>query len=102
MKRSSEANRAGWGRPFDDEIQLPDGRVLRTLGDAGRYVAALPEKMQHRPEWQIAAQMLMQAADGKVPLMFAHIGMLKALRTGKPEAQPEPRRKAAKKYRIVR
>jgi hypothetical protein len=27
----------GWRRPFDDEIALPDGRVLRTLGDAGRY-----------------------------------------------------------------
>jgi hypothetical protein len=35
----------GWRRPFDDEIALPDGRVLRTLGEAGRYVAALPEKV---------------------------------------------------------
>jgi hypothetical protein len=68
---------------FDDEIALPDGRVLRTLGDAGRYVAALPEKVQHHPEWQTAAEMLMLAAEGKAPLMFAHIAMLKALHVGK-------------------
>ena len=42
----------GWHRPFDDEIVLPDGRVLKTLGDAGSYVAALPDKVQHRPEWR--------------------------------------------------
>jgi hypothetical protein len=34
----------GRRRPFDDEIVLPEGRILRTLGDAGRYIAALPEK----------------------------------------------------------
>jgi hypothetical protein len=73
----------GWRRPFDDEIALPDGRVLRTLGDAGRYVSALPEKVQHHPEWQTAAEMLMLAAERKAPLMFAHIGMLKALHVGK-------------------
>jgi hypothetical protein len=91
----------GWRRPFDDEIALPDGRVLRTLGDAGRYVTALPEKMQHRPEWQTAAEVLMLAAQGRAPLMFAHIGMLKALQASKPEAPPKPRRKAVKKYRIL-
>ncbi len=57
----------GWGRSFDDEIVLPDGRILRTLGDAGRYVAALPEKVQHRPEWALAAEMLMKACEGKPP-----------------------------------
>jgi hypothetical protein len=49
----------------------------------GRYVAALPEKVQHHPEWQTAAEMLMLAAEGKAPLMFAHIAMLKALHVGK-------------------
>lgn len=39
--------------------------------------------------------MLMLAAQGKAPLTFAHIGMLKALHAGKPEAAPEPRRKRA-------
>ena len=35
-----------WTCPLEDEITLPDGGILRTLGDAGRYVAALPEKVQ--------------------------------------------------------
>jgi hypothetical protein len=27
----------GWRRPFDDEIVIPEGRILRTLSDAGRF-----------------------------------------------------------------
>src|SRR5215471_13822137 len=37
-----------WSRAFDDLIILPDGRMLRTLHDAGHYVAALPKAMQQR------------------------------------------------------
>jgi hypothetical protein len=33
--------------------------------------------------WTKAAEMLMLAAEGKAPLMVAHIGMLKALHVGK-------------------
>jgi hypothetical protein len=32
---------ADWHRAFDDSIPVPDGRVLKTLHDAGHYVAAL-------------------------------------------------------------
>jgi hypothetical protein len=42
----------GWSRAFDDPIELPDGRTLRTLADAGHYIAALPKAMQQRPEIQ--------------------------------------------------
>jgi hypothetical protein len=28
--------------------------------------------MQRQPEWQTVAQLLMMAAEGKAPLMFAH------------------------------
>ena len=35
----------GWNRHFDDPIPLPDGRMLRTLGDAGHYIAGLPQAM---------------------------------------------------------
>jgi hypothetical protein len=38
----------GWPRPFDDPIALPEGRTLVTLGDAGRYIAGLPDNVQHR------------------------------------------------------
>jgi hypothetical protein len=60
-----------WSRAFDDPITLPDGRALRTLHDAGHFVAALPQGMQQRAEWQTAAEMLILAAQGQRPVMFA-------------------------------
>ena len=36
--------------------------------DAGRYVAALPEKVQQRAKWQISVEMLMSAAEGSLTL----------------------------------
>jgi hypothetical protein len=63
----------GWSRAFDDPIELPDGRTLRTLGDAGHYIAALPKATQQRPEWQTATKSLMRAAEGRGLLMFAYI-----------------------------
>jgi hypothetical protein len=44
----------GWDRAFDDPIPLPDGRELRTLRDAGNYIAKLPKAEQHAPEWATA------------------------------------------------
>jgi hypothetical protein len=52
----------GWSRRFDDAIVLPDGRELVTLRDAGEFVAGLPKTKHDRPEWRLAATMLMQAA----------------------------------------
>ena len=69
-------------RPFDDPISLPDGRKLRTLHDAGHYVTALPKAEQERTEWQTAAEMLILAAQGQRPVMFAQIAMLQALLEG--------------------
>ena len=68
-----------WSRQFDDPIVLRDGRVLRTLRDAGEYIQALPKRKHEMTEWQIAAEMLMAAVDGRSPLMFAEIAMRKAL-----------------------
>ena len=67
-------------RGFDDPITTPDGLVLRTLRDAGEYIQALPGAQNNRPEWQIAAEMLLEAVEGKGPLMFAEIAMRKALK----------------------
>ena len=89
-------------RRFDDPIALPDGRVLRTLRDAGNYVAAFPKAKHNRPEWRLPAAMLMQTAEDGAPVMLAEIAMRRALNAdGEPEP-PTPRRKRAKKYRIVR
>jgi hypothetical protein len=86
-----------WSRRFDDPITTPDGLVLRTLGDAGEYIQALPRAQNRRPEWQIAAEMLLAAVEGTSPQMFAEIAMRKALNAGKPAPERTPRRKAAKK-----
>ena len=51
-----------WSRAFHLPIHLPDGRVLRTLRDAGEYIQELPTATNKRPEWQIAAEMLLEAA----------------------------------------
>jgi hypothetical protein len=91
----------GWARPFDDAITLPDGRTLVTLGDAGRYIAALPSKVQHRPEWQAAAQTLLLVAERGGATMLARIGMMRALNAGKPDTEITPRRKRAKRYRVI-
>jgi hypothetical protein len=50
--------------------------------------------MHQRPEWQIAAEMLLEAVEGKGPLMFAEIAMRKAVNAGKPPPELTPRRKA--------
>ena len=82
-----------WSRAFHIPISLPDGRVLRTLRDAGEYIQELPRAKHKLPEWEIAAQMLLEAVEGKSPLMFAEIAMRKAVNAGKPAPEPTPRRK---------
>ena len=73
-----------WSRAFHVPITLPDGRMLRTLRDAGEYIQELPKAEHQRPEWKIAAEMLLEAVEGKGPLMFAEIAMRKAVNAGKP------------------
>ena len=79
-----------WSRAFHVPIPLPDGRMLRTLRDAGDYIQALPRAKHKQPEWEIAAESLLEAVEGKGPLMFAEIAMRKALNAGKPD--PKARR----------
>ena len=82
-----------WSRAFHILISLPDGRVLRILRNAGEYIQELPRAIHQRPEWQIAAEMLLEAVEGKGPLMFAEIAMRTAANAGKPAPEPTPRRK---------
>jgi hypothetical protein len=76
--------------------------MLRTLHDAGHYVAALPKAAQDRVEWQTAAEMLILAAKGQRPLMFAQIAMLRGLHAGDDAPAPKLRCIAPRRYRIVR
>ncbi|MGY3077087.1 hypothetical protein ACVWZZ_003458 [Bradyrhizobium sp. LM6.10] len=65
----------GWGRPFEDPIEV-NGRKLATLLDAGNYVAALAKKERAAPEWQAAMEALILVAEGGGPTMFARIGVM--------------------------
>ena len=92
----------GWSRHFFDPIPTGDGGELRTLRDAGVYILALPPAEAEREHWQIAMEFLISAVEKGGIVMMAHIAMLRALNTGKPDPEIIPRRKRAKRYRIVR
>ncbi|MBC9877975.1 hypothetical protein G8O24_11540 [Bradyrhizobium sp. INPA01-394B] len=69
-----------WSTLFDDPIGLRGGAKLRTLQEAADFIMRLPETEQQEPRWQIAIEMLINAAEtGGGWLMFARIGMLRAL-----------------------
>ena len=85
-----------WSRAFHVPITTPDGLMLRTLRDAGDYIQALPGAKHKRPEWQIAAEMVLAAVEGSGPLMFAEIAMRKAVSAGKPAPEPTPSRRPKK------
>ncbi|MGY4503130.1 hypothetical protein ACVWYH_007087 [Bradyrhizobium sp. GM24.11] len=80
----------GWRHKFDDPIELPDGRLLVTLRAAGEYIAALPKKEHLAPEWQAAMEALILVAEGGGPMLFARIGIMRALnRHYVPELNPK-------------
>jgi hypothetical protein len=91
-----------WSTEFDAPIVRDDGRELVSLHDAGQCVTALPKKEQNKPHWQTAARELMMAAERGGIVMMAWIAMRQALAAGKPTPSAEPRKKAAKKFRVIR
>jgi hypothetical protein len=52
----------GWSREFDDPIDLPDGRTLVTLEDAGNFITKLPKAEHAAPECQAAMEALILVA----------------------------------------
>lgn len=68
-----------WSRPFDDQIELPNGRQIETLEQAARYIQKLPRAEQEAPEWQAATEALIMAAENRGPLLHARIGMMRAI-----------------------
>jgi hypothetical protein len=71
-----------WSTPFDEPIALRGGGRLATLQQAADYIMKLPEDIQQQERWQIAVENLIHAAEtGGGWLMFARIGMLRALNT---------------------
>jgi hypothetical protein len=74
-----------WSTPFDDPISIRDGRKLLTLQQAADYIMTLPHDVQQQEHWQIAVENLINAAEtGGGWLMFARIGMMRALNGDQP------------------
>ncbi|HMH99412.1 MAG TPA: hypothetical protein VK577_23020 [Bradyrhizobium sp.] len=70
-----------WSTPFDEPIPLRGGRKLVTLQQAADHIMKLPEDVQHEQRWQMAVENLINAAEtGGGWLMFARIGMMRALK----------------------
>jgi hypothetical protein len=67
-----------WDRPFDQPVPLPSGPPARTLRDAGNYIRKLPKSEHDTPEWRLAVQMLIDAAEDRGPMLFAKMGILRA------------------------
>jgi hypothetical protein len=88
----------GWDREFDPPIITG----LKTLRDAANHIIKLPRAEQAKPHWQLAAEVVLMAAEDRGPMLHAVIGMNRALDHGKLPPNAEPRRKRAKKFKIVR
>jgi hypothetical protein len=72
-----------WSTPFDPPIPLRGGATLTTLQHAADYIMKLPEDVQQQECWQVAVENLINAAEaGGGWLMFARIGMMRALNSG--------------------
>jgi hypothetical protein len=67
-----------WDRPFHQPVPLPSGGPAKTLRDAAKYIKKLPKSEHDSPEWRLAVQMLIDAAEDRGPMLFARMGMLRA------------------------
>jgi hypothetical protein len=68
-----------WERPFDQPVPLPIGPPARTLRDAANFIARLPGSGGDRSEWRLAVQMLIDASEDRGPMLFAKIGIQRAM-----------------------
>ena len=66
-------------RPFDQPVPLTKGASARTLRDAADFISKLPKVEQDRAEWQIALDLVIDAAENRGPIMFAKIAILEAV-----------------------
>lgn len=91
----------GWHRAFDDPTPLPGGGGggLRTLRDAGNYIAKLPKREHDAQTWCAATEALLLVVEHGGDTMLPRIGIMRALYPG--ESAPSLHKKPVKKCRIV-
>ncbi len=59
---------------------MPDGRIIRTIGEAAEFATSLPRKTSATKPWQLAAKVLYEAAEHGGPFVFmARIVFYKAV-----------------------
>jgi hypothetical protein len=68
-----------WDRPFDQPVPLPSGPPARTLRDVANYIKTLPKLERETPEWRLAIQMLIDAAEDCGPMLFVKMGIHRAV-----------------------
>ena len=68
-----------WDRPFPQPVPLPKGPPAQTLRDAADYIRKLPQPERDCQEWRLAVQMLIDAAEDRGPMLFARMGIVRAL-----------------------
>ena len=68
-----------WERPFDQPVPLPNSPPARTLRDAANYIRKLPALERDTAECRLAIQMLIDAAEDRGPVLFAKVGIERAL-----------------------
>ena len=90
-----------WDRPFDQPVPLPNGQAARTLRDAGNYIKKLPKSEHDTPEWRLAVEMLIDAAEDRGPMLFAKMGIQRATEryTGPQGKVPSSQRRKLKTSR---
>jgi hypothetical protein len=87
----------GWHRTFDDPIALPGGGDLRTLRDAGNFIAGLPKREHDAPAWLAAIQALMLVAEHGGDTMLPRIGIMRALYPDETPLTPRRKRKRSRR-----
>jgi hypothetical protein len=69
-----------WNRSFDKPVSLGTVGAAQTLRDAAAFIGKLPQAQRQMPEWQIAMQTLIAAAENHGPMMFAELCLVLAVR----------------------
>ena len=102
MKLTDHAmSERGWSRTFDDPIDLPGGGELRTLRDAGNFIAKLPKRDHDSPAWLAAMEALVLVVEQGGDTMLPRIGIMRALYPDE-KPSPAPRQNAARKYKLLK
>lgn len=70
---------SGWDREFEDPVLLPNGKPLKTLCAAAKYIQKLLKTEHDKLHWKTAVRYLIDAAEERSPLLHARSGTLRAM-----------------------